>query len=81
MAPSQEGKWKQMVDQDPHSGSVAGDSGHSTMATTGEDEPIDSTEELIGAVGGVMKVSTLSISRMLNGEMMTLCLCLMTRMS
>ena len=42
-----------MVDQDPHPGSVAGDSGHGTMAATGEDEPIDSTEELVGAVGGV----------------------------
>ena len=53
MAPSQEDEWKLMVDQDPHSGSVAGDSGHGTMAATGEDEPIDSTEELVGAVGGV----------------------------
>ena len=53
MAPSQEDEWKGMVDQDPHSGSVAGDSGHGTMAATGEDEPTDSTEELIGAVGGV----------------------------
>ena len=42
-----------MVDQDPCSGSVTGDSGHGTMAATGEDEPIDSTEELVGAVGGV----------------------------
>ena len=41
MAPSQEDEWKWMVDQDPHSGSVAGDSGHGTMAATGEDEPID----------------------------------------
>ena len=51
MAPSQEDEWKLMVDQDPHSGSVARDSGHGTMAATGEDEPIDSTEELVGAVG------------------------------
>ena len=42
-----------MVEQDPCSGSVAGDSGHTTMAATGEDEPIDSTEELVRAVGGV----------------------------
>ena len=42
-----------MVNQDPHSGSVAGDSGHGTMAATQGDEPIDSTEELVGAVGGV----------------------------
>ena len=53
MAPSQEDEWKRMVDQDPHAGSVTGDSGHGTMAATGEDEPINSTEELIGAVGGV----------------------------
>ena len=53
MAPSQEDEWKLMVNQDPHCGSVAGDSGHGTMATTQEDEPIDSTEELVGAVGGV----------------------------
>ena len=51
MAPSQEDEWKLMVDQDPHSGAVAGDSGHGTMAATQEDEPIDSTEELVGAVG------------------------------
>ena len=53
MALSQENEWKRMVDQDPHSGSVAGDSGHGTMTTTGEDEPIDNIEELVGAVGGV----------------------------
>ena len=53
MAPSQEDEWKLMVDQDPHSGSVAGDSGHGTMAATWEDEPIDSTEGLVVAVGGV----------------------------
>ena len=53
MAPSQEDKWKLMVNQDPCSGSVAGDSGHGTMAATREDEPIDSTEELVGTVGGV----------------------------
>ena len=52
MAPSQEDEWKLMVDQDAHSGSVAGDSGHGTIAATGEDEPINSTEELFGAVGG-----------------------------
>ena len=81
MAPSQEDKWKLMVDQDPHSGSVAGDSGHGTMAATQEDEPINSTKELVGAVGGSMKVSPLSISLVSNGEMMTLCLCSMARMS
>ena len=57
-----------MVDQDPHSGSVIGDSGHGTMATTGENEPIDNTEELIGAGGESMKVSLLSTSLMLNGD-------------
>ena len=52
MAPSQD-EWKLMVDQDPHSGSVAGDFGHETMAVTQEDESIDSTEELVGAMDGV----------------------------
>ena len=51
--PSQEDEWKLMVNQDPHSGSVAGDSRHGTMAATGEDEPTDGTEELVGAVGGL----------------------------
>ena len=51
--PSQEDEWKLMVDQDPHSRSVAGDSGHGLMATTSEAKPIDSNEELIGAVGGI----------------------------
>ena len=32
--PSQEDEWKLMVNQDPPSGSVAGDSGHGTMAVT-----------------------------------------------
>ena len=53
MALSQEDEWRLMVDQDPCSESVAGDSGHGTMAATGEDEPINNTEELVGAVGGV----------------------------
>ena len=53
MAPSKEDEWKQMVDQDTHSASVAGDSGHGKMAATGEDEPINNIKELIGAVGGV----------------------------
>ena len=39
--PSQEDEWKLMVDQDPHSRSVAGDSGHGTMAVTPEDEPVN----------------------------------------
>ena len=53
MAPSLEDEWKWMVDQDPCSGSVTGDSGHGTMTATGEDEPINNIKELIGAVGGV----------------------------
>ena len=51
-----------MVNQDPHSGSVAGDSRHGTMAATGEDELIDSTEELVGAVGESMKVAAEHLS-------------------
>ena len=53
MALYQEDEWKVMVDQDPCSGSVAWDSRHGTMAATGEDEPINSTEELHGVVGVV----------------------------
>ena len=53
MVPSQEDEWKLMVNQDPHSGSVAGDSGHGTITAAWEDEPIDSTEELVGIVGEV----------------------------
>ena len=53
IAPSQEDECKLMVNQDPSSESVAWDSGYSTMAATGEYKPIDSTEELVGAVGGV----------------------------
>ena len=52
MVLSKEDKWKWMVDQDPHSKSVTGDSGHGTMTTTREDEHIDNIEELVGAVGG-----------------------------
>ena len=55
MAPSLQDEWKQMVDQDPHSGSVTGDSGHGTMTATGEDEPINNIKELVGAVGRVDK--------------------------
>ena len=38
-----------MVNQDPLSGSVTGDSGHGTMAATGG----NNIKELIGVVGGV----------------------------
>ena len=51
--PSQEDDWKLMVDQDPHSGSVTGDSGHGMMAMTSEAKPTDSNEGLIGAMGGI----------------------------
>ena len=51
--PTQEDEWKLMVDQDPCSGSVAGDSGHGTMGTTFETEPVNSNEDLIGATGGI----------------------------
>ena len=51
--PSQEDEWKLMVDQDPHSGSVAGDSGHGMMAVTPEAEPDNGNEKLIGAMGGI----------------------------
>ena len=42
-----------MINQDPHSGSITGDSGHDTMTATGETESIKNVEELTGAVGGV----------------------------
>ena len=42
--PSQEDEWKLMVDQDSCSRSVAGDSGHGTMAMTSEAKPVDSNE-------------------------------------
>ena len=51
--PSQEDEWKLIINQDPCLGSVAGDSGHGTMVTTSETEPVNSNEELIGAVGGI----------------------------
>ena len=63
MLPSQEDEWKLMVNQDPHSRSVAGDSGHGTMAVTPEDEPVNSHEKLVGAVGGTDEnVSTENLS-------------------
>ena len=52
MAPSQEDEWKRMIDQDPHSGSIAGDSGHGTMTATWESESIEDVKELPGVVGG-----------------------------
>ena len=42
-----------MVDQDPYSRSVAGDSGHGTMAVTPKAKPVNSNEELVGAMGGI----------------------------
>ena len=50
---SQEDEWKLMVNQDHHSGSGAGDSGHGTMAVTPEDNPVDSNDKLVGAIGGI----------------------------
>ena len=50
---SQEDEWKLMISQDPHSGSVAGDSGHGIMAATSEDDPVDGDKKLVGAVGGI----------------------------
>ena len=46
-----------MVNQDPHFGSVAGDSGHETMVTNQEDEPINDTDILVGATGGAVDKS------------------------
>ena len=54
MAPSQEDEWKWMIDQDPHSGWIAGVSGHGTMTVMKETESMEETEELTGAVGGVL---------------------------
>ena len=42
-----------MVNQDPHFGSFAGDSGHGTVVVTLEAEPINNNEGLIGAIGGM----------------------------
>ena len=67
-----------MVDQDPHSGSVTGDSGHGTRTATGEDESINNIKEPAGAVGDVDVGDTSQVS---NGEMMSCCLCLMMIMS
>ena len=64
LALSQEDEWKFMVDQDSRSGSVAGDSGHGTMAATQEDEPLRALKNLLGLWVGSMKVSPLSISLM-----------------
>ena len=50
--PSEEDEWRLIVDQDPHYGLVAGDSGHGTMAVTSKGEPVDGNKELTGAVGG-----------------------------
>ena len=42
-----------MFDQDPHSGSIAGDSEHGTLTATGEIESIEDVKEFTAAVGGV----------------------------
>ena len=49
--PPKEEERSLMADQDPHPDSVAGDSGHGTMAA--EVETITDDEELIRAVGGI----------------------------
>ena len=61
----QEDEWKLMADQDPHPDSVAGDSGHGTM--TVETEPVADNEELIRAVGGLMRTPPLNTVLMSNG--------------
>ena len=53
MLQSQEDEWKQMVNQDPHFESVAGNSGHGTMAVTPDDDPVNSNGKLVRAVGGI----------------------------
>ena len=53
MAPSQEDEWKQLIDQGPCSGLIAGDLGHGTMTATRETESMEDVEELSEAVGGV----------------------------
>ena len=53
MQPSQEDKWKLMVNQNPHSGSVAGDFRHGIMEVTPEAKPVNNNEELVVAMGGI----------------------------
>ena len=53
-----------MINQDPHSGSVTGDSGHGTMAVTPENDPVNSNKKLVGAVGGTNEMFQLRISLM-----------------
>ena len=67
MSPSQEDEWKQMIDQDPHSGLIAGDSGHGMMTVTKETESMEEAEELTGAVGGLTRVPLWNTSLMSNG--------------
>ena len=50
VAPSQEDEWKRMTNQNPHLGSIAGDSGHGRMTATWDTESIEDGEELTGAV-------------------------------
>ena len=59
---SQEDEWKLMVNQDPCSRSVAGDSEHGTMAMASEAKPVDSNEELIRAMGEINEDASTGIN-------------------
>ena len=75
MAPSQEDEWKRMIDQDPHSGSIAGDSGHSTITATGKLNPSKMSKNSLEQLEGSTRVLLQNTSQVSNGEMMTHCLC------
>ena len=66
--PSQEDEWKLMVNQDPHSGSVIGDSGHGTMTVTSEAGPVNGNKGLIGAVGGIDEIISGEIHENVSAE-------------
>ena len=81
MAPSQEDKWRQMVNQDLRLGQLLGIQGIAKWLLLGKMNPSTALKNSLGQWGELIKVSPLSISLMSNGEIMTLCLCSMTRMS
>ena len=68
---SQEDEWRLMVNQDPCPDSVAGDSGHGTMAMNAETEPAAGNEELIGTElwERLMRTPPLNTILMSNGMM------------